>query len=98
MNNVQMVRHRRIHIHIHIHLVAREQCVTAEYRVVVAETEVAVKVADAGAAEAAVKVVEVESGCWFVKMHPSIKAADVFIRVVPAEKDNPASHLCLSHL
>ena len=61
---------------------------TAEYRV-----EVAVKVADAGAAE-----VVLESGCWFVKMHPSIKAADVFIRVVPVENDNPASHLCLSHL
>jgi hypothetical protein len=93
MNNVQMVRH------IHIHLVARERCATAEYRVVVAEAEVAVKVADADAVEAAVKVVvEVESGCWFVRMHPSIRAVDVFIRVAPAEKDNPAMHLYLSHL
>jgi hypothetical protein len=80
-----MVRHRHAHIHIHIHLVARERCVTAEYRVV----------ADADAVEAAV---EVESGCWFVRMHPSIRAVDVFIRVAPAEKDTPAMHLYLSHL
>jgi hypothetical protein len=41
---------------------------------------------------------EVESGCWFARIHLSIKAVDVFIRVAPAENDNPASHLCLSHL
>ena len=91
MNNAQMVRHRHAHIHIHIHLVAREQCATADYRIVVAVAEVAVKVADAGE-------VVLESGCWFVRMHPSIRAADVFIRVAPAEKDNPAMHLYLSHL
>ncbi len=91
MNNVQMVRHRHIHIHIHIHihLVARERCVTAEYRVVAVVVEVAVK---------AVVAAEVESGCWFVRMHPSIRAVDVFIRVAPVENDNPAMHLCLSHL
>ncbi len=88
MNNVQMVRHR----HIHIHLVARERCVTAEYRVVVVVVEVAVK-----AVVAAVDA-EVESGCWFARIHLSIKAADVFIRVAPVENDNPAMHLCLSHL
>jgi hypothetical protein len=64
-----------------------------------AEAEAAVKVADAD--EAAVKVVVdavVESGCWFARMHPSIRAADVFIRVAPVESDNHARHLYLTHL
>jgi hypothetical protein len=67
----------------------------------VAEAEVAAKVADADADAAAVKVVvdaEVESGCWFARMHPSIRAADVFIRVAPVESDNHARHLYLTHL
>jgi hypothetical protein len=67
-----------------------------EVKVVV---EVAVKDADADAVEAAVKAeVVVESGCWFVRMHPSIRAADVFIRVAPVESDNHVRHLYLSHL
>jgi hypothetical protein len=58
-----------------------------------AEAEVAVKPeADADTDT------EAESGCWFAKIRLSIKAADVFIRVAPAENDNPASHLCLSHM